>query len=95
MSTLTSSVQGVSKNPEGTVYTVHVMGPIVAPDGARELRARYRALLASGILGPAFNTIRSITAGQLDRLTTHRSMRDLTTDSRATRKTEHTVVVRE
>ena len=94
MDTINSSVEGVSNTPAGTVYTVHVVGPSGTPDGARELRARRRALGASGVMGPVFNTIRGITVGELDRLTEHQSMMERPSDSRVKKLTEHKVLVR-
>jgi len=93
MATITSSVEGVSSSPAGTVYTVKVVGPAKTPDGARELRARRRALAASGVLGPVFNTIRGITAGELDRLTEHQSMKEMSNGSKVKRETIHKVLV--
>jgi len=48
---------------------VEVAGPKAVPEGAKKLRARARALVASGVLATGRDTMESITAGEVQRLT--------------------------
>lgn len=64
-----ASVQSMTSAPEGTEVQVEVVGPKVTPQSTKELRARARALMDSGILPAARKSVDNITMGELERLT--------------------------
>lgn len=66
---ITSQTQSVTKHPDGTEAQVMVVGPKLAPDFSKELRARARALLSVGVLPTAVDSIEDVPAGEIQRLT--------------------------
>lgn len=69
MTDLITEVKGVERKQDGTVVTVDVTGPEIAPEFTKELRARARALVSVGPVGTTIDTVTDVTTGQINRLT--------------------------
>lgn len=77
-----ATVQDLSRRGEDTVVTVKVTGVSRGslrgiPSIIASTRARARALVAAGTLPSGVETIKDITAGQIDRLTSVESVEEM------------------
>lgn len=65
----TSEVVSVESSGEGKLVTVRIVGPKIAPDFTREMRARGRALVAVGLVPSTVERIEDLKVGTLKTFT--------------------------
>lgn len=90
---VTAQPQSMSSTARGLEVEVEVNGPKHTPDTTRRVRAAAKALLASGVLPTAINTVEDVTMGQINMMTEQKGEPHRVSSGRFTEKTHHTILV--
>lgn len=89
---IATSVENYETVGEGAIVKVEVEGLKVIPDEFKEIRARARALTATGFASSATGVLDDVELGEIDRLTQTEEVRDVSNDRRTDVK-EYVILV--